>query len=377
MNKIIVFLFAFFLVLPLGNMTWAKDTYEFENVARIVAIGDLHGDFAGYVEIMEMAGLRDREGHWIGGKSHLVQTGDITDRGPDSRQIIDDLRKLKKRAKKAGGRIHTLIGNHELMNIVGDLRYVHPGEFEAFRGNASKVRLDDYYRRSEVAARTQAEEAGEEFSQSAFRQEWYETHPLGFIEHRLNWGSGGPYFKWAIKNPALVKINDSLFVHAGISATYAHFSLKGFNKQVRNLINKKDEQALDLLFSENGQLWYRGQSENEGEEEETNLATVLENYKAERLVIGHTPTGGYILPRFEGRVVVIDVGLGEFYGSNRGFLLFEEGLWFGVHWGSKTPFPVEFTKQTLVDYLSQVAAVSPDPHWIEKQILDIKSEPTP
>ena len=364
-------LFLTFLIFQ-GPQTWARDVYEFQNVERIVAIGDLHGDFEGYAEIMEMAGLRDRDGHWIGGKSHLVQTGDITDRGPDSRKIIDDLRKLGKRAKKAGGQVHTLIGNHEMMNMVGDIRYVHPGEYEAFRGNTSKVRLDEYYRRYEAAARTKAEEAGEDFSQSEYRQEWYEMHPLGFVEHRLEWGPGGRYFKRAIKNPALVKINDTLFMHAGISPAYADLSLKEFNQKVKNLINKIDEQAFGLLFSEDGQLWYRGQSENEGEEEEILLANILENYEAERLVIGHTPTGGIILPRFEGRVVVIDVGIGEFYGSNRGFLLFEEGRWYGVHWGEKIPLPAE-NQTSLLDYLGKVSAVSPDPYWVDQKIQELES----
>ncbi len=82
MKKFIVVLFTLFLVFFPTNLGWAKDSNEIEDVMRIVAIGDLHGDFEGYAEIMEMAGLRDREGHWIGGKTHLVQTGDIADRGP-------------------------------------------------------------------------------------------------------------------------------------------------------------------------------------------------------------------------------------------------------------------------------------------------------
>jgi len=377
MKKLIVALFTLSLVFFLSNLGWAKDSYEFDDVARIVSIGDLHGDFEGYAEIMEMAGLRDRDGHWIGGKTHFVQTGDITDRGPDSRKIIQDLRKLAKRAKKAGGRVHTLIGNHEMMNMVGYISSVHTGEYEAFRRSGSRDLLDKYYPRYEAAARAEAEEAGEEFSQNEFRRDWYETHPPGFVEHRLEWGRGGRYFKWAVKNPALIKINDTLFMHAGISSKYADLSLNTFNQKVKTQIQKGDQQALNLLMSEDGQLWYRGQAENESEEEESLLAKILKNHDAERLVIAHTPTGGYILPRFDGRVVMIDVGIGEYYGSNRGFLLFEENRWFGVHWGQKIPFPEEFTKESLVDYLSQVAAVSPGPYWIEQKIVDLKGEQIP
>ena len=108
------------------------DDYHWSGVERIVAISDLHGDYGRYIDVMQSAGLIDKNGKWSGGQTHLVQTGDITDRGPDSRKIIDHLVKLSKQAQKKGGYVHLLIGNHETMNVVGDLRYVAPGEFEAF-----------------------------------------------------------------------------------------------------------------------------------------------------------------------------------------------------------------------------------------------------
>ena len=100
---------------------------------RIVAVGDLHGDYGAWIDIARSAGLIDAKNRWAGGSAILVQTGDITDRGPDSLKIIRHLRKLEKKATKAGGRVIVLIGNHEAMNVTGDLRYVDPGEFAAFR----------------------------------------------------------------------------------------------------------------------------------------------------------------------------------------------------------------------------------------------------
>ena len=74
------------------------DDYHWTGVERVVAIGDLHGDYEQYIAVMKSAGLIDNKGKWAGGKTHLVQTGDITDSGPDSRTIIEHLVKLANQA---------------------------------------------------------------------------------------------------------------------------------------------------------------------------------------------------------------------------------------------------------------------------------------
>ena len=120
--------------------TLAPDAIECEYLGRygyVVTISDLHGDYAQYRKVLRDAGLINSRGKWAGGDAHLVQTGDITDRGPDSIAIIEHLQDLKKQARRKGGAVHTLIGNHEAMNSYGDLRYVHPGEFQHFVGRGS------------------------------------------------------------------------------------------------------------------------------------------------------------------------------------------------------------------------------------------------
>ena len=110
--------------------------------ARIVAVGDLHGDYEAWIDIARDAGLIDAKKKWIGGKTVLVQTGDITDRGADSLKIIRHLQKLDGEAKAAGGRVIVLLGNHEAMMVTGDYRYVTPGEIAAFADRNSKARRD-------------------------------------------------------------------------------------------------------------------------------------------------------------------------------------------------------------------------------------------
>ena len=79
-----------------------------------------------------MAGVIDQDRHWSGGRTHLVQLGDVVDRGPDSRKALDFLMSLEKEAAAAGGQVHALIGNHEVMRMLSDMRYVTPGEYAAF-----------------------------------------------------------------------------------------------------------------------------------------------------------------------------------------------------------------------------------------------------
>ena len=106
--------------------------------ARIIAIGDLHGDFDALESALGKAKLINSKGRWIGGNTHVVQLGDILDRRPrldkvptpyqccDEIKIMDTLYRLQKEASKYGGAVHCILGNHELMNVMGDLRYTTP-----------------------------------------------------------------------------------------------------------------------------------------------------------------------------------------------------------------------------------------------------------
>ncbi len=101
------FLPLFLLVLAAAPAV-AQDT--FKGVQRIVAIGDVHGDYDQFVSLLRTAGLIDGENKWTGGKTHLVQVGDVVDRGPASRKVMDLLMELEKQAKEAGGRVTRFSG---------------------------------------------------------------------------------------------------------------------------------------------------------------------------------------------------------------------------------------------------------------------------
>ncbi len=108
--------------------------------ARIVAIGDIHGDYKAFKEILETTGLVDSSGAWSGGNAVLVQTGDYFDRGPDMRKLLDFLRGLESSAAPAGGTVHILLGNHDAMNLLGEVRDVNRAAYDAFAGDDAEKR---------------------------------------------------------------------------------------------------------------------------------------------------------------------------------------------------------------------------------------------
>ena len=159
--------------------------------ARIVAVGDLHGDYGAWIDIARDARLIDAANKWIGGRTVLVQTGDITDRGADSLKIIRHLQQLDGEAKRAGGRVIVLLGNHEAMQVTGDLRYVSAGEFAAFADRQSSARRDAAYEANVKAIIDFYHQRDPSLSPKAIRAMWMADHPLGKIEHAIAWAPIG------------------------------------------------------------------------------------------------------------------------------------------------------------------------------------------
>src|SRR6188768_2119025 len=104
-----------------------------QTAERIVAVGDIHGGYDRFVAVLRAAGVINNRDRWSGGRTVFVQTGDVVDRGPDSRRALDLLRRLERDAERDGGRVYALLGNHEVMRMVGDWRYVSEREYAAFR----------------------------------------------------------------------------------------------------------------------------------------------------------------------------------------------------------------------------------------------------
>lgn len=328
-------------------------------VERVVAVGDVHGDFDQLVAVLRDAGLVDQRGRWSGGKAHLVQLGDIPDRGADTRKIMDLLMRLEGQARKAGGQVHALIGNHEAMNVYGDLRYTTPEEFAAFRTDRSEQVRDAFFEQHVAELKRHPPPEGLPAFDEGYRRRWNQQHPPGYFEHRLAFGPEGRHGKWIRRHNAVVKIDQTVFLHGGVSPKHAGLSLRQINEAVRAELDDFGRLRGGLLTDEDGPLWYRGLAQGDEAALAEHVESVLKFLQARRMVIGHTPTPGAVLPRFDGRVILVDVGLSKAYGSRCACLVLEGDRPYALHRGKRLPLPE--AGSGLLIYLRQAAALDPPP----------------
>lgn len=235
---------------------------------RVVAVGDVHGNFDGLVQILRRAGLIDADMKWIGGGAVLVQTGDLLDRGDGVRPALDLLIDLQKQAAAAGGRVIVLLGNHEAMNLTGELDMVSAGAYASFPGG----------------------EAG----------------------YKKEFGPAGRYGKWLLSLPAIVQVDDTIFLHGGIGPAYSQWGLSDINQQVKEALVKQDAGPDSILFDREGPLWFRGLARWEEEKLAAYLNGWLLARGARRVVTAHTfRENGEIQMRLAGRIFLIDTGMLE------------------------------------------------------------------
>ena len=347
----------------------AKDTWT--GVERVVAVGDVHGDYQQFVELLQAAWLVDSNTNWIGDKTHLVQTGDVPHRGPDSRKVMDLLMKLEKQARKAKGYVHALIGNHEAMNMYGDIRYVDPGEWEAFRDKASeKLRRRRYKQHVDYLKSNPPPEGLPSFDDAYLRQ-WQHHKPLGYFEHFDNFAPAGKYGSWIAKHNAVIKINDTLFLHGGIGPKYVGVPLKKLNDTIRAELNDFSKIPQGMTVDSDGPLWYRGLALHDEAAEESHLEAVLGSLGAKRIVMAHTVTAGTVIPRFGGRALLIDVGMAAPYGRRSACLVIEAGTPSTIHRGSRLELP-QNAGTDLLRYLKEAAALDPTPSPLAKKIAHLE-----
>lgn len=280
-----------------ASVTARATPCEFDNVERIVAVGDVHGAYDRFLEILRAAAVIDARNRWSGGRTHLVQTGDVLDRGPDSRKALEFLRRLARDAERAGGRVHALLGNHEAMRLLGDFRYVVPGEYAAFANADSVATRRALLERQPAAQRAQIEQ---------------ET-PLGMIEMIHAFGPGQDLGAYLRTLNAVVRINGVVFLHGGISPAVASTPCSVINDAIRRELGPDFEKTRQtpgetLTARADGPLWYRGLA-NEPDTFAPEVRKILEAQHARAIVVGHSANPGAIRSRFDGTVFLIETGM--------------------------------------------------------------------
>ena len=203
--------------------TAAQETpaWHWKNVPRVVIVGDVHGAYDELVGLLQATGIVDDSLDWSGGDAHLISLGDLLDRGSDSRAAMDLLIRLQEQAPSAGGRAHVVLGNHEQMNLIGDLRYVSAGEFAAFADDETPEMLDEALR--EFVAANPDLSAEERMGAFASR------YPAGYFAHREAFRPDGRYGRWLLSLPTIIVVNGTAFVHGGLPQVTSGWTAEQLN----------------------------------------------------------------------------------------------------------------------------------------------------
>src|SRR5512137_1715943 len=218
--------------------------FEWTGVDRIVAVGDLHGHYERFVFILThpQIDLVDADLHWKGGRTHLVQLGDVLDRGNRAKDVLDLLMRLEKEAAEAGGMVHMILGNHEEMNITG-IALDYPGyvtvpQFLDFATDEFRREKDEaYFKTLPAEARRNAELEGlDPATDEAYASYWRKI-VLGkspdAARAYVN-GFNQVYGRWLAQQNTVIKIDDVLYVHGGLSEAMSHWPLREINQVMRN-----------------------------------------------------------------------------------------------------------------------------------------------
>jgi hypothetical protein len=351
--------FLVFLVFPLFAPA-AEIPCVWTGVERIVAVGDLHGGYDNFVTILKQpkVGLIDENLHWIGGKTHLVQIGDIMDRGDKAKEIFDLLMRLEKEAEAAGGMVHVLLGNHEEMAITGIALsypgYVYVEQFFSFLPeDFKKAREEEYISRLPRDEQAKAKAQGLDLEKDAGWQAFWEnilektkkSRGLDEAGQAYTNNFNRTYGKWLLKKNVVIKINDVIFVHAGFNLQYSTWRLKDINDAFRLELGAFAQRPTDpqlfgrrlrprLVYNSESPLWLREDEKNTSQRQ---IDRILANLKANKMVTGHnfsayedslSPTilSGDVVPLFGGKVWMIDTGIGEtLYGGRLYALIINNG----------------------------------------------------
>jgi hypothetical protein len=386
------------LVLPaLSLLSRGGDGLPKRSSGRTVAVGDVHGDVERFTAVLREAGLVDASSAWTGGETQLVLTGDLLDRGPRARDVLDLVMRLE---SQAPGRVHPLLGNHEAMNLMGDLRYVSSKEYGVYADAGSEALRGARYESWLAFERERAGRLGFEapVESEAARTAWMAAHPPGFFERRQAFGPSGAYGRWLRGLDAARMADGVLFAHGGPSAERLFPSVAALNDQVRRELSRFDElwsslgkagvvwpdltrdQALPLVREEVdlweaidslpagqvdpaalklrpadttlgemrellgspswavldsvGPLWYRGLATLPDDSLAPRVERILAAYGASHLVVGHTPTSdSRVRERLAGRVFLIDTGLSAVMEGRPSALEIQDGRFTALYPG--------------------------------------------
>ncbi len=321
----------------------------YSDAGRILAVGDLHGNYAGFRRILQEAGILDKRGHWRARDTHLVQLGDILGRGGEPGKIFKLLKRMEEEAPQFGSRVHVLLGNHEAMSMSGLILY---NTMEEFKDLAHEELLEGGGNRQEswVARASAISEALEKRAAGSGADDGgpgaadrdhsldgklgKRLDMLGCREFRAALSPHGKVGSWLVGHDSAVSIDGNLFVHGGLNRLHGFMPLQELNDRVRTELSDDGlpRAGKDAMLRRDGPQWNRDFTLRPNDERATELREVLDYHKCARMVVGHTPTScidqsqsGRILPLYGDSLYCIDTGIGKTYGGKLSALNLERG----------------------------------------------------
>jgi len=337
---------------------------------RVVVVGEIQGAANSAATLLENVRLIDGDGHWSGGDAVLIQTGDLIDGGENARAAMDLFMRLQAEAPAAGGRVIVLMGNHEAMNILGELRDVNYMTYAAFAGSDAEAQQKALYDATVAWRSDRAAATGSQFSaDDDFSADWFALHPPGWVEYVEAMRPEGTYGKWLRTLPVAFEVDGMLFIHAGISPEMKGMTIEEINTRAadeirrfdadrermvaegmclpvcsaremvdvingeiaylnsldasqRNTGNPRIARAADLqhlglwgswsVLSDTGPLWFKGTSQWDEDQYGQEMADILAASGVERMVTGQSDGKEHVIhSRFDDRVILTSVDMSD------------------------------------------------------------------
>lgn len=269
----------------------SRPNWDYAQSGKTFVCSDPHGNFDCFVSLLQGNGIIDKNYYWTFGKNHLIVEGDVFDRGEDVLPIFWLIYKLEAEAEKVGGHVSFILGNHEPLCLMNDIRYT-----------------EDKYK-------LLAEKLG-----MSFNEMWSPETELGH---------------WLVTRNAMMRVGRNLFVHAGLGSEFynRNLSVDSVNYYAsRGLYKKKADRKADgdmtyFMHGSYGPIWYRGlvyKDEKYNPVSSDTLDLILNRYDADRVFIGHTIFDD-ISTFYNGRVVAVNVNNAKNREHNRGRAVMIEG----------------------------------------------------
>ena len=217
------------------------------------------------------------------------------------------------------------------------------------------------------------------WSASLSRRDWpgrsSPSKPAGYTERRRQLGPEGKYGRWVRSHDTIIRINDIVYLHGGLSPKYAQWPIRKINETVRDELADLQKLPGGIVQDPDGPLWYRGLATGDENLLRSHVLSALAHLGAARFVISHTFADGAVTPRFDGKVLLIDVGLSRVYDNfvRLACLVSEKGETYALQNGSRVDLPPDSSPESMLKYLKAAAAVDTQPSSLQKRIAALES----